>query len=85
MTKNEIIAHYKDFFDYHAKGIALDEDDHLNLDWAEALVEKCMIPVVVQQRELLVAFHRTLVDEFTQEHEYYTREQIVDDFLESHQ
>jgi len=40
---------------------------------------------VVQQRELLLAFHRTLVDDFTQKHEYYTREQIVDDFLKSQQ
>jgi hypothetical protein len=32
--KNEIIEHYKKFFDLHAKGISLDEDDHLNIDWA---------------------------------------------------
>jgi len=56
MKKNEIIKHYKDFFDLHAKGIALTEDDHLNLDWAEDLVKNCTIPDVVQQRKLLLAF-----------------------------
>lgn len=45
--KNTIIEHYKKFFDLHAKGIALDEDDHLNIDWAEDLVKKCFIPNVV--------------------------------------
>ena len=45
--KNTIIEHYKKFFDLHAKGIALDEDDHLNLDWAEDLVKNCFIPNVV--------------------------------------
>lgn len=38
-VKNKIVKHYRDFFDLHAKGIALTEDDHLNLDWAENLVE----------------------------------------------
>ena len=47
MKKNEIIKHYKDFFDLHAKGIALTEDDHLNLDWAEELVKNCTIPRVI--------------------------------------
>lgn len=42
--KNTIIEHYKKFFDLHAKGIALDEDDHLNIDWAEALVKDCFVP-----------------------------------------
>lgn len=46
MTKNEIIKHYKDFFDLDAKGIALDEDDHLNIDWAEDLLKNCSIPGV---------------------------------------
>ena len=45
--KNTIIKHYKKFFDLHAKGIALDEDDHLNLDWAEDLVKNCFIPNVI--------------------------------------
>ena len=44
--KNTIIEHYKNFFDLHAKGIALDENDHLNLDWAEDLVKNCFIPNV---------------------------------------
>ena len=44
--KNTIIKHYKKFFDLHAKGIALDEDDHLNIDWAEDLVKNCFIPNV---------------------------------------
>ena len=43
MTKNEIIKHYKDFFDLHAKGIALDEDDHLNIDWAMQLVKDIIL------------------------------------------
>lgn len=46
--KNTIISHYKNFFDLHAKGIALDEDDHLNIDWAEDLVKNCFIPNVMQ-------------------------------------
>ena len=41
--KNIIIEHYKNFFDLHAKGITLNEDDHLNLDWAEDLVKNCFI------------------------------------------
>lgn len=45
--KNTIIKHYKKFFDLNAKGIALDEDDHLNLDWAEDLVKNCFIPNVM--------------------------------------
>ena len=45
--KNTIIKHYKNFFDLHAKGIALDEDDNLNLDWAEDLVKNCFIPNVI--------------------------------------
>lgn len=49
----------------------------------KAIKEALSMPRVVQQRELLLAFHRTLVDDFTQEHEWYTREQIVDDFLKS--
>tara|TARA_R110000782_G_scaffold16029_2_gene46361 strand:- start:1729 stop:2028 length:300 start_codon:yes stop_codon:yes gene_type:complete len=44
--KNTIIEHYRKFFDLHAKGITLDEDDHLNIDWAEGLVENCFIPNV---------------------------------------
>lgn len=51
--KNTIIEHYKKFFDLHAKGIALDEDDHLNIDWAEDLVKNCFIPNVVGQSEQL--------------------------------
>jgi len=51
--KNTIIEHYRKFFDLHAKGIALDEDDHLNIDWAEDLVKNCFIPHVVEQREQL--------------------------------
>ncbi len=51
--KNTIIKHYKKFFDLHAKGITLDEDDHLNIDWAEDLVKNCFIPDVSQQSELL--------------------------------
>lgn len=54
--KNTIIEHYKKFFDLHAKGIALDEDDHLNIDWAEDLVKNCFIPNVSGQREQLKAF-----------------------------
>lgn len=46
--KNTIIEHYRKFFDLHAKGIALDEDDHLNIDWAEDLVKNCFIPNVMQ-------------------------------------
>lgn len=49
--KNTIIEHYRKFFDLHAKGIALDEDDHLNIDWAEDLVKNCFIPNVVGQSE----------------------------------
>lgn len=45
--KNTIIKHYKKFFDLHTKGIALDEDDHLNIDWAEDLVKNCFIPNVI--------------------------------------
>jgi len=52
--KNTIIEHYKKFFDLHAKGIALDEDDHLNIDWAEDLVKNCFIPDVVGQSEQVV-------------------------------
>jgi len=52
--KNTIIEHYKKFFDLHAKGIALDEDDHLNIDWAEDLVKNCFIPNVVGRSEQLV-------------------------------
>jgi len=52
--KNTIIEHYKKFFDLYAKGIALDEDDHLNIDWAEDLVKNCFILDVVGQSELLV-------------------------------
>ena len=44
--RNTIIKHYKKFFDLHAKGIALTEDDHLNIDWAESLVKDCFIPDV---------------------------------------
>jgi hypothetical protein len=44
--KNTITQHYNKFFDLHAKGIALDEDDHLNIDWAEDLVKNCFIPNV---------------------------------------
>lgn len=44
--RNTIIKHYKKFFDLHAKGIALTEDDHLDIDWAESLVKDCFIPVV---------------------------------------
>jgi hypothetical protein len=51
--KNTIIEHYRKFFDLHAKGIALDEDDHLNIDWAEDLVKNCFIPNVVLQSEQL--------------------------------
>lgn len=50
-VKNTIIEHYKKFFDLHAKGIALDEDDHLNIDWAEDLVKNCFIPNVVGRNE----------------------------------
>ena len=35
MTSNEIIKHYKKFFDLQS----IDEDDHLNIDWAAALIE----------------------------------------------
>lgn len=42
--KNTITEHYRKFFDLHAKGIALDEDDYLNIDWAEDLVKNCFIP-----------------------------------------
>ena len=52
--KNTIINHYKNFFDLHAKGIALDEDDHLNIDWAEDLVKNCFIPNIAGQSEQLV-------------------------------
>ena len=51
--RNTIIEHYRKFFDLHAKGIALDEDDHLNIDWAEDLVKNCFIPDVVGQSEQL--------------------------------
>lgn len=44
--RNTIIKHYKNFFDLHAKGIALTEDDHLDIDWAESLVKDCFIPDV---------------------------------------
>jgi len=56
--KNTITEHYRKFFDLHAKGIALNEDDHLNIDWAEDLVKNCFIPDVSQQRELLNAFQK---------------------------
>ena len=56
--KNTIIEHYKKFFDLHAKGIALDEDDHLNIDWADDLVKNCFIADVSQQRELLIAWEQ---------------------------
>ena len=46
--KNTIIEHYKNFFDLHAKGVALDEDDHLNIDWADDLVKNCFITDVVK-------------------------------------
>lgn len=45
--KNRITEHYRKFFDLHAKGIALDEDDRLNIDWAEDLVKNCFIPNVI--------------------------------------
>lgn len=54
--KNTIIEHYKKFFDLHAKGIVLDEDDHLNIDWAEDLVKNCFIPNVVGQSEQLCQY-----------------------------
>ena len=54
--KNTIIKHYKKFFDLHAKGITLDEDDHLNIDWAEDLVKNCSIPAAINRRELLIDF-----------------------------
>jgi len=39
---------------------------------------------VVQQRELLVAFHKYLIDDFTHEHtEWLSREGIVNEFLKS--
>lgn len=44
--RNTIIEHYKKFFDLHAKGIALTEDDYLDIDWAENLVKDCFIPDV---------------------------------------
>ena len=50
--KNTINEHYRKFFDLHAKGIALDEDDHLNLDWAEDLVKNCFIPNVMYWRDI---------------------------------
>ena len=34
MTKNQIIQHYKDFFD-----MGLGEGDHLTLDWGVSLIE----------------------------------------------
>jgi hypothetical protein len=52
--KNTIIKHYRKFFDLHAKGIALNEDDQLNIDWAEDLVKNCFTPNVVRQKELLI-------------------------------
>ena len=45
--RNTIVKHYKKFFDLHAKGIALTEDDHLDIDWAESLVKDCFIPDVI--------------------------------------
>ena len=54
--KNTIIKHYKNFFDLHAKGIALDEDDHLNIDWADDLVKNCFIADVSHRRELFLVF-----------------------------
>ena len=42
MTRNEIIKHYKDFFDLHAKGIALDENDHFVIDYAEDLIKTAL-------------------------------------------
>ena len=36
--KNTITEHYRKFFDLHSKNIALDEDDHLTLDWAEEFI-----------------------------------------------
>jgi len=51
--KNTITEHYRKFFDLHAKGIALDENDHLNIDWAEELVKNCFIPDVVGRSEQL--------------------------------
>ena len=50
--KNTITEHYRKFFDLHAKGIALNEDDHLNIDWAEDLVKNCFIPDVVSNCDL---------------------------------
>lgn len=50
--KNTIIKHYKNFFDLHAKGVALDEDDHLNIDWADDLVKNCFITDVVASEKI---------------------------------
>ena len=49
--RNTIIEHYKKFFDLHAKGMALTEDDHLNIDWAESLVKDFFMPDVIKAIE----------------------------------
>jgi len=58
--RNTIIKHYKKFFDLHAKGIALTEDDHLDIDWAESLVKDCFISDVSQRSELLISYTKWL-------------------------
>jgi hypothetical protein len=37
MKRTEIIKHYKAYFKFN--GLALDEDDHLHIDWATDLLE----------------------------------------------
>ena len=79
--KNTIIEHYKKFFDLHAKGIALDEDDHLNIDWADDLVKNCFIADVSNRRELLKAFGGYLAEQYPNCKPVYLED--IDLFLDS--
>lgn len=74
MSKNDIIKHYRDYFDLHAKGILLDEDDHLNIDWAEDLIKNLPIPLVVfSEAELKAKLEQQLEE---------TRQWLIDEDFE---
>ena len=47
--KNQIKEHYKNFFNLNQS--AMSEDDELNIDWANDLIKKINIPVVVLGNE----------------------------------
>jgi hypothetical protein len=70
--RNTIVKHYRKFFDLHAKGIALTEDDYLDIDWAESLVKDCFIPVVS---------HRTFTPNCTEVEDMAVQ---VDQFINQH-